>query len=159
MNDAGRDCIRTDDELLEAVEHLIRVLSSQFAKAHYNVDVELAVWSAAGVLFTKPEEQRTARFLYVIAYRLISRELSKMRMVFPTDFQANPDLINTPEDDEPTFEALTFKSLDEQEALFLSWVLEDNLTQADISELTGMSKATVCRRWKAIIVKLKEENL
>lgn len=156
---AIKPLLTTDDELVVAVKKVIKELSHQFARAHYNLDIELAVWSAAAILCVKPEEERTEGFLYIIAFRLANHELTKMRHVFPTDFQSHPEILDSVYiEQDPGINVLTFNTLNDQERRIIGWMINDGLNQKDIAELTGWSKATVNRRWKDIINKLRKEN-
>lgn len=149
-----------DDNIEVAVKHTIASLKHRWSQAHYRADIESVVWSAAATLFTKPIEQRTMSMLWLIADRMIFREVDKMRHVFVVDFQTDKSYHDIPcEDEHRDIDDITFNSLDDIEKRYVHWVIDDDLSLVDIAELEGVSTGTISRRWKKIINKLKEENL
>lgn len=149
--------IVTDADIMTAVNRVIKFLSMKFARVLYKIDVESIAWSAAAEIFQQPPEKRTEIYMYRVAYNMASREYTKLKDVYPTDFQKESSLLLCDEDMD--FSSLKLSSLDEQEMEILRLHIEEGMYQNAIAEKLGVSKATMSRMWKKIIEKLKVDNL
>lgn len=144
-----------DDAEITRMAHKCEcALRYKFLGAHYPIDLEQCVWTAMFHLLQKPDWEQTQSMLQTIAYRIVLKELDKVRNTFVTD-KLDEQLS---EDDELSFDKLTFDTLDEREKTYIRWYIEDGLSKTDIAELDGCTIQTVLRHWRIMVRKLKKEN-
>lgn len=153
--------IESDEQLVAAIEKVIKMLQRRWYHAHCVPDFESIAWSAAFELYHKPKEQHTVALLFTIADRDVYREVNKLRNVYVVDIDADqqytPD--SDPDSTKNLFSSLTFNTLTKDEMYYINWMVEDGLNLTDIAELEGVSVVTVSRRWAKILKKIKKENM